>query len=279
MNDSAEKDLASQFAQTSRYPAIRDFSRCGCGYTRAKPSSDCCVSVKDTPINRPDLAIYSQSDRLNNGQSASWDSPDITTNSWRPFRLRKEVLVKVRNLSSTPAINALVNFYTSPFGIGTPRTLRISQKVNVGGGQELSLLFPLHEEVLSGDPRTGVHIDISHPMDENPLNNSGSQVHDGGFTTESGRSFDVRIPVVNNSGAPRRIDLSIQPTDLSASLSLTSHNFAPFEQIETVLSITVPSFITDTGSSPVLKDVTVIGRDGNSGALIGGATRLLKVDD
>jgi hypothetical protein len=238
------------------------------------------VSVRDTPLERPDLAIYSQAEQLANNAAPSWDSPDIVTNDWGPFRLRNEATVTVRNLSpTTAAANALVHYYTSPFGIGTRRTLRISQLVSLGPGQQAQLLFPLHQEVLSGDPRTGVHIEIEHPTDSNLLNNSGSQVHDGGFTSESGRSFDVQIPVLNDSPMSRQIDLSIAATDLSASLSSSSHVFAPFQQVMVTLHIDVPAFLTGSSGSPVQRAVTVFGRLAGTGEVVGGATRLLRIDN
>ncbi len=255
-------------------------SLCNCGRPGVKPDAgSCCVTTTDTPIERPDLAIYSQIEQLANGAMPSWDSPDIVTNHWAPFRLMEEAQVTVRNLSpTTAAANAIVHYYTSPFGIGPRRQLRLSQMVSLAPGQQATLLFPLHQEVLSGDPRTAVHIEIEHPYDPNKINNSGSQVHDGGFTSESGRSFDVRVPVFNDSGESRQIDLSVLPTELSASLTPTSHVFAPFEQILATLHIDVPAFLTGTPASPVQKGVTIVGRLAATGALIGGATRLVRID-
>jgi hypothetical protein len=254
---------------------------CDCGRRRPRPGgSSCCIPARDTPIDTPDLAIYSQLEQLANNLEPSWDSPDIVTNDWGPFRLKPEASVKVRNLSATtPAVNGLVHYYTSPFGIGTRRTLRLSQLITLGPLQEVELLFPLHQEMLSGDPRTGVHIEIEHPTDGNLINNAGSQVHDGGFTTESGRSFTVAVPVVNDSPMSRTIALSLMATDLTASLSTTSHAFAPFEQINVNLHIAVPGFLHGTPASPVGRAVTVVGRLGGSGELVGGVTRLLRIDD
>ena len=62
--------------------------------------------------------------------------------------------------------------------------------------------FPLHQEVLAGDPRTGVHIAIEHPTDPQgaPTTLAFFRVHDGGYTTESGRSFDVGHPGAQRLG-------------------------------------------------------------------------------
>ena len=230
-------------------------------------------------VDKPDLAIYSQVEAIQNGQVPNYDSPDIITNNWRPFRLQNEAKVKIRNLSpDVPAINALVHYSTSDFGIGTPEVPRLTKVVNVPAGSEIELLFPLDQETLNGDPRVGVHILIEHPHDPNLGNNFGSQVHDGGFTTESGRNFTVAIPVMNNSGMSRQINLSIMPTDLNAALSFGSMVFAPFEQKLVSLSIQVPNHLHGTGSNYLSRAVTVVGRlAGNQ--ILGGVTRLVRIDD
>ncbi len=252
---------------------------CNCGRPAGPKGPRCrCIRVDDTPIETPDLAIYSQVEEIANGALPTWDSRDIITNDWRPFRLRQEAEVTIRNLSSTTsAANALVHFYTSPFGIGTRRQLRLSRAVSVGPAQQVDLLFPLHQEVLAGDPRTGVHIAIEHPTDRNRLNNTGSQVHDGGYTTESGRSFDVGIPVLNDSGVSRQFQLSILPTDLLATIVPAGRLFGPFEQIIANLHVDVPAFLSGSPANEIARAVTVVARTG--GAVIGGATRLLRIDN
>jgi hypothetical protein len=263
---------------SSARPSLVELCRCG-GPAALRPRRCRCIRVQDTPIDTPDLAIYSQAEQIAAGALPSWDSPDILTNDWRPFRLRLESEVTVRNLSTTTtAVNALIHFFTSPFGIGTSRQHRLTRAITLGPAQNASLLFPLPQEVLAGDPRTGVHIVIEHPTDHNTLNNAGSQVHDGGYTTESGRNFDVGIPVINDSGITRDIQLSILPTDLLATLAPTTHHFAPFEQIVANLHIEVPGFLAGTPANAIVRAVTVIART-DGGAIIGGATRLLRIDD
>jgi hypothetical protein len=71
--------------------------------------------------------------------------------------------------------------------------------VSIGVNSEIELTFPLDQKTLKGDPRVGVHIKIEHPHDPVLINNVGSQVHDGGYTTESGRKFSLRFPLLNNS--------------------------------------------------------------------------------
>jgi len=253
---------------------------CNCGKPAGPSRPRCrCVNVLDTPINTPDLAIYSQAEQTANGALPSWDNPDIITNDWGPFSLRLEAEVKVRNLSATTsAANALVHFYTSPFGIGTRRQLRLTRVVSVGRSQQVQLLFPLHQEVLGGDPRVGVHVVIEHPTDRRKTNNAGSQVHDGGYTSESGRAFNVGIPIFNDSGVSRPFQLSVLPTDLLATITPSTHAFAPFEQIVANLHIEVPNFLSGTPANEIARAVTVVARV-SGGEMIGGATRLLRINN
>ena len=253
--------------------------RCRCGGKPKPPSSANCVTV-DPPIEKPDLAIYSQTEQLATGNVPTWDSPDIVTNDWGPFRLIDEPRVTIRNLSPTvPAINVLVHYFVSPFGIGTTRELNLTQMVNVPPASERELRFEWDQLTLAGDPRVGVHVLIEHPHDPTTINNEGSQVHDGGYTSESGRDFTVTIPVVNDSAFTREMQLSLMPTgDIVASVSPSSQVLAPFQQIAAILSIQVPAFLSGTPGSFLNRAVTVVCRL-PGGDLIGGATRLIRIDD
>lgn len=269
----------SPTVRSSALSRSRQVSRgCHCGKPGvARPPHCSCTRVDDTPLDTPDLAIYSQAEVLAGGGIPSWDNPDIVTNDWRPFRLREEASVTVRNLSpTTSAANARIHMYTSPFGIGTRRELQLTRVVSIGAGQPSQLLFPLHQAILAGDPRVGVHIVIEHPTDTQTVNNAGSQVHDGGYTTESGRVFDVAIPVVNDSNQARTIDLVVLPTDLLATMTPTSRSFAPFEQVVAKLHIEVPGFLVGAPGNEIARAVTVLGR--SAGDVIGGVTRLLRID-
>jgi hypothetical protein len=252
--------------------------RCG-GNRKTRTPSGCNSIVTSDPVEKPDLAIYSQQEELSNGNIPNWDSPDIITNSWRPFRLRNEANVKVRNLSpNVPAINALVHYATSPFGIGTRQERKLTKVVNLAPNQEIELQFPLDAATLEGDPRVGVHILIEHPHDPNQANNYGAQVHDGGYTTESGRNFNVQIPVYNDSNFSRQINLSLMPTDIIASVNTASHVFAPYEQLVVTLNIQIPGFLNGAPDAIINRAVTVVGRL-TDGTLIGGVTRLIRIDN
>lgn len=246
---------------------------------RPVKSKCCCISTRDVPVQHPDLATYSQEELISNGIMPSWNSPDIVTNNWGPFRLKEEATVLVRNLSATvPASNALVHYYTSPFGIGTRRTLKQSRQLSIGAGQEVSLNFPLDQDTLNGDQRIGVHIVIEHPTDDKKINNYGGQVHNGAYTTESGRNFTVQVPVFNDSPVNRQIFLNLLPTDMLASLNITNHNFMPYEQLLVNLHIQVPAAITGSPGNEKEREVTMMGRLAD-GTLIGGMTHILRINN
>lgn len=64
-------------------------------------------------------AIYSQRQRLSQGSTASWGSPDVQTNWWDDWRFMDSIMVRVQNASSeASAVNTLVQVRWAPFGIG-----------------------------------------------------------------------------------------------------------------------------------------------------------------
>lgn len=255
--------------------------RCG-GQRSSRPKGRCQSIVSDENVETPDLAIYSQLEEIQLGLIPSWNSPDITTNKWKPFALQPEATVKVRNLSTTvPAINAMVHYYVSPFGIGTVKELKLTKVINLAPNSEATLMFPLDTATLEGDARVGVHIQIEHPHDNAIVNNVGSQVHDGGYTSESGRTFSIQVPIYNNSNLTRQIQLVLMPTDIIASFSPTDsafQTFAPHEQKIATLSIQIPDFLHGTPDAAPEHQVTLIGRT-STGELVGGITRLIRIDN
>lgn len=241
----------------------------------------CCLSLgPNDQVHYPDPAIYSQREQLELGNIPDWDNPDITTNNWGPFHLMAESIVVVHNLSPTVgSVNTLVHFSISPFGIGMPRSLIATKQVSIPPASNVQLLYPLPQSILQGDQRIGVYIHIEHPGgDMNYQNNDGEQVHDGSYTTESGRNFTLAIPVYNNSNFSREIILSVMPTDIIASISPASHIFNPHEQIVATLHIDTPGFLTGSASSIVERAVTVVGRL-SSGEIVGGATKLMRINN
>jgi hypothetical protein len=250
-----------------------------CRRPQRRPGRDgCCVAIK-VPPERPDPASYSQEERLAQGLIPTWNSPDITTNAWSPFRLRPEADVRVRNLSSTAsAVNVLVHFATSAFGIGMQPTPMSTLVVALAPLQETVLHFPFPQAILAGPPTIGTYTVIEHPSDANVANNRGAQVHHGLLTSESGRIHTFQVPVLNLSAAPRTLTLSVLPNDLGAAVTPNVRNFAPWEQIQASVTFQVPGTLHGAPGAWVEKEVTVVGR-GPGGGVIGGVTYVVRVDD
>ena len=201
-----------------------------CRPTR-RHGSACCVELADPP-KRPDPAIYSQDEALALGQIPTWNSPDVTTNNNIPWTLRPQVNVVVRNLSTTvSAVNTQVQVSLSGYGIGLPKTPLSNKLLTLPPGQSASLDFPLPPAVLAGPSSIGFFVDIHHPNDAREINSRGAQVVTAFNTQTSGRSVSTPVPVANPAAAAQTINLSVLPNNVSASISPSSHNFAPFEQI------------------------------------------------
>jgi hypothetical protein len=250
-----------------------------CRPTHRYPPSHCACLKPDEPPKRPDPAIYSQVEQLSLGLAPTWNPDDITTNRQRPWTLLLEATAIVRNLSTeVSAVNTLVHFFTSPFGIATQRTLLSSQPVNLAPGAQTTLVFPMTQALLAGDPRIGAHVVIEHPHDSKAINNRGSQTVFGVFTTDVGRNLQFDFPVVNNSGAARQITLSLVPNSLGAVVTPAVHNFAPWEQMLAHVTAHVPGTVHGTPASPVRNDITVIGWAAG-GVLIDGVTFVVRADD
>jgi hypothetical protein len=84
--------------------------------------------------------------------------------------------------------------------------------------------------------------------------------------------------VLNDSGVSRQIVLSVLPTDLLATVTPASHVFAPFEQVVATLHIEVPPFLAGSPGNEINRAAPVVGRVGGGGAMICGATRLLRIN-
>ncbi|MBZ0281428.1 MAG: hypothetical protein K8L97_11870 [Anaerolineae bacterium] len=238
----------------------------------------CCVSV-DKPPERPDPATYSQAEQLSLGNAPSWNSPDIVTNNWSPWRLMQEPEVIVRNLSPTAsAINTLVHFYWSPFGIGMPRTLLTTRMINLPASAQTTLKFPLGQDTLNGPQEIGTYIVIEHPHDQNLINSKGDQIHFGALTSESGRNLEFTLPVRNPSGQAQQITLTVLSNDFGAVVAPAAPTIAAFAQVNTQVTMAVPNTLHGTSANQIQREVTIIGR-GADGQVIDGVTFVIRIDD
>lgn len=240
------------------------------------------LSVDSAIVRQPDLAIYSQAERLARNAEPTWNNPDIATFDFRTLQMRSDVEVTVRNISDVAAVNALVHYHTSRFGIGMPRRRHQSRIVSLDGGDSIILSFPLQDS-LPSDSTRGICVEIEHPHDANPANNSGyAMVHLVSFAG-GGSNRAVELPVCNNSGESRQIEVSIMPSEVLAFVGFAEA--APgvpnhYESGQTKLfqvTIQAPDVGTGADGNPVMKPLTFIARDARTGALIGGATFLLVI--
>jgi hypothetical protein len=238
----------------------------------------CCIAISQPP-ERPDLATYSQDEQFALGLEPSWDSPDILTNSWSPWRLLPETSVRVRNLSpKASAVGLLVALMTSPFGLGMERTAAAAQKLSLAPLQEERLLFAMTQATLAGEQRLGVHVAIEHPSDVHLLNNHGAQIACGEVTSAVGRSPRLSFPVRNPLAISQQISLSVLPNNLSAVVSPALHDFGPLEQIQATLDVVVSAALHGTAALDVIREATVTAR-GQDGSVIDGLTYLVGIDD
>jgi hypothetical protein len=126
---------------------------------------------------------------------------------------------------------------------------------------------------VAGRQSIGFFVQIYHPNDAVEINSYGAQVLTAFQTSVAGRSVTVDVPVANPAGVGQSITLAVLPNGVGATIAPASHTFAPFEQIIGKLHVTVPGGLHNTNET-----VSVIAHDG-SGALIGGASLIIWVDD
>lgn len=241
---------------------------------RRKTPVGCCARVR-TDIKFPDPAIYSQDESLASGVEPSWDSPDIISNDRWPWVLRPDLEVTVHNRSpSASAINTVVQIHYSDFGIGMPRTQHTVTMTSIGPSSARTLVAPMGDDLLNGDPSRGFFVRISHPHDEQQLNNVGEQVHTAVQTSESGRTGQISFPVRNPTGVPGNVGLSVMANDIGGVVSPGVLSLAPFAQSLATLRWSVPGHLP--GAEPVERRLTVVAR--LDGGLLGGLTLIVDID-
>ncbi|HKB01528.1 MAG TPA: hypothetical protein VKD90_04870 [Gemmataceae bacterium] len=261
----------------SPHPGVKDqrdvpsraWALAWCRPLRRDPSDHpaCCIALAEPP-ERPDLAIYSQEERLAQGAPATWISPDINYNF-------TEVRAVVRNLSGrVSAVNAHVALCVSPFGLGTAQVMVGIQRLSFVPGQELRLVFPLPQALATspGDNdftngNSGWHVRVEHPLDRQPINNRGSLVARGVFARDLAPAARVSFPVRNDFASARRIDLGVTPNRLGATVRPAARQFAPGEQVDAELTFDPALLVSG-------QEVSVVAR-AEGGAFVGGLTYLI----
>lgn len=257
---------------------VQQPAREGCAPQRRPERSACCIRP-DVPIDRPDPAIYSQKRALAT-ESPTWDNPDILTNSWpAPWTLFLESQVIVHNLSPTvSAANVQVDVGFSAFGIGMPVTALSSRFVSLAPSSHQTLYFPLPQAMLAGDPLVSVFVRIVHSADADIGNNEGEQAIIGGATSVLGRTIGFDFPVRNPASYPQAMTFVSYANALGLTVTPAEHSFAPFEQIMVHGGFTVEPDLHGSPSAALEYNATVAAF-GAGGALIGGLTFVLSIDD
>lgn len=253
-----------------------------CNPVRKSPISRAYTLDLNIPFEKPELAIYSQVERLNQGGQPSWDNPDIDTyrgSTEKEIRIIDEIKARIRNLSSVaPATNAIIHCDIGAFGIGISTTRLSSQIVNVMPSQQIEVSFPLPSHILNGEQRIAVHINVELPSDLNQINNFGSQIVFGGYSSVISRDPVFEFPVVNTTGNPMNCTLSTLQNELSATVEPQSFSLAPMEQIQAKLFCKVHEAVHPEPSSVQRMEITLICRK-ESGELYGGLSFFILVDD
>ncbi|MBN8211943.1 MAG: hypothetical protein J0M09_03415 [Xanthomonadales bacterium] len=247
---------------------------------RPKPKRPHCKCIStDQPPKRPDPAIYSQRQRLSQGLSTSWESPDIQTNWWDDWRLMDSILVRVHNESNeASAVNTLVQVRWAQYGIGTVFSSLGDQLISLGYAPDAKdLAFPINGAVRALGNDVSIEVRISHPHDKVADNNLGYQAIHGVRTSQVGKSPSKQFAVLNASAATETITLVVLANDIGGAVTPTSRVFAPGEQITATLTTNVPGSIVPPAGDFILKEATVVGYD-SSGRLLGGVTFLVRVD-
>lgn len=246
---------------------------------RHRTEPDACCVRPDVPIDRPDPAIYSQKQVLSTGGTPTWDSPDIFTNWWHPWKLMPESRVTVRNLSTTAsAANVQVQVSFSAFGIGMPVTALSSIAVSLAPLASTELLFPLTQAMLGGDQKVSVFVRLIASSDAEPGNNEGEQAILSSLTSYAGRVIEFDIPVRNAAPYPRSMSFVTFANTLGFTVNPSSYNFGPLEQIVVRGRITVDPGIHGTSNNWKRQDATMAAFAAG-GELVGGITYVVHIDD
>ena len=208
---------------------------------------DCCFKPEEPP-KQPDPGQYSQYQRYLSGQSLSWDSPDITTNTGSASAVDDNVAVTVRNYSAdAAAIGVYVKVAYSQFGIGFPQqTLNILQtNLSKQGvlGDEVEINFPLPQQVKDEWSNISTFINIEHPHDREALNNKGEQSWSAG-NGNAGSAYQFQFPIHNRLGFPETFSLTVLESDWSPVLSNNSINLIPGQSANITLTLNPPSGAT-----------------------------------
>lgn len=249
---------------------------------------DCCFTP-DSPLRKPDPALYSQVELLRRATASgnalaanvSWNNPDIELYSGTPARLRPEARIIVHNRSpSVSAAGVRVDVYAYRFGIGYPRELIGGSLLSIDAGGQAPCVVPLPQQIIRGEQRIGLEVRLTHTADENAANNVGLHACQVVHTSAMGRGFDLLIPMRNDAPLAREMYLVPQgTTDLFTVFPPSAGPFAPYEERMVAMGVNARAIAPGAGVVRELHFKTLI-RDaaGVQQVLEEGVSFLINID-
>lgn len=200
------------------------------------------------PPKRPDPGLYSQPLDLSGTGSATWDSPDITTNLGGG--IDDFVVVSVRNYSTdAPSVSTSVRVEIAEFGIGFESQSLGSHTTNLAragvAGSEADISFFVPPSVRQERDVVAVTATVSHPHDRDALNNVGHQAWSAS-PAQIGSDLNFAFRVRNRFSQQASFALQIVEADLPATLSSAAVTLLPGQTTSVVLR--VAGNATETGS-------------------------------
>ena len=253
-----------------------------CTSLRPHVRRSCCIRVPSDIIHDPDPSIYDQLLVFNSGGAPTFNSPDINTVDVWPLRPIDNLTATVRNLSPDCSANQTrVDLTWSAWGIGMPRSPIASSYVDLAragfAGSEQTLSWPL-PPALKAAGRYGIFVNLIHPYDRNPNNNSGEQTIDG-YQTSTGRSHTFIVPVRNPTSTVQTIALSVLPAPVVPWVTVVpaSVTLGAGAQQNVMVSITVPAAVPPSPPGTLISaSVDVLATMG--GNYLGGVDLAILID-
>ena len=212
------------------------------------------------------------------GMPVSFNSPDIDTINFWPVTPIPELNVRLRNLSTeVPAAGTRVDMAWSRWGIGQPRTAIGSAAIDLPPGAEgaVKLATP---PALIAEKRFGLFVQVLHPHDKDPGNNTGEQTVDGMRTSE-GRTRAFKFPVRNPGAGAGTVQLQVLPGPAASWSSLSGNSFPLAGGAETsaTLTIAVPGAVPNSPPGTLVTAAVDVMATLNGGYL-GGVSVFILVD-
>lgn len=159
--------------------------------TKEWPRETNCCKVPEQVKRKPDPCIYSQTYRMSQGLSVTWDNPDIIVQEPGVGTVPSSALqpatnyivrAKISNAAADPALATEVRCFYRPWSFNSPDTTPV--EINSDGTEKVEIVHvpPWGSDTASFDwktPDAAGHycllVECRHPDDINPNNNLGQE--------------------------------------------------------------------------------------------------------